>query len=59
MGIQAGLFSAVSSAFVVDVQSKLEPDPNEMTAAYMRILHQENVQSQTIYFDAHTFPTIA
>ena len=35
---QAGLFSAVSSAFIVDVQSKLEPDPNEMTAAYMRIL---------------------
>ena len=37
-GTQAGLFSAVSSAFVIDVQSKLEPDPNEMTAAYMRIL---------------------
>ena len=35
---QAGLFSAVSSAFIVDVQSKLEPDPNEMTAAYMRSL---------------------
>ena len=36
--MQAGLFSAVSSAFIIDVQSKLEPDPNEMTAAYMRIL---------------------
>jgi len=36
--VQAGLFSAVSSAFIIDVQSKLEPDPNEMTAAYMRIL---------------------
>jgi len=35
---QAGLFSAVSSAFIIDVQSKLEPDPNDMTAAYMRIL---------------------
>jgi len=35
---QAGLFSAVSSAFIIDVQSKLEPDPNEMTAAYMQIL---------------------
>ena len=35
---QAGLFSAVSSAFIVDVQSKLEPDPNELTAAYMRVL---------------------
>lgn len=37
-GTQAGLFSAVSSAFIIDVQSKLEADPNEMTAAYMRIL---------------------
>ena len=37
-GTQAGLFSAVSSAFIIDVQSKLEPDPNETTAAYMRIL---------------------
>jgi len=37
-GAQAGLFSAVSSAFIIDVQSKLEPDPNDMTAAYMRIL---------------------
>jgi len=34
---QAGLFSAVSSAFIIDVQSKLEPDPNEMNAAYMRV----------------------
>jgi len=32
------LFSAVSSAFIIDVQSKLEPDPNETTAAYMQIL---------------------
>ena len=38
MDEQAGLFSAVSSAFIIDVQSKLEPDPNDMTAAYMRIL---------------------
>jgi len=37
-GAQAGLFSAVSSAFIIDVQSKLEPDPNDLTAAYMRIL---------------------
>ena len=36
--VQAGLFSAVSSAFIIDVQSKLQPDPNEMTAAYMQIL---------------------
>ena len=36
--MQAGLFSAVSSAFIIDVRSKLEPDPNDMTAAYMQIL---------------------
>ena len=32
------MFSAVSSAFIIDVQSQLEPDPNDMTAAYMQIL---------------------
>jgi len=37
-GTQAGLFSAVSATFVASVQPKLEPDPNEMTAAYMQIL---------------------
>ena len=36
--MQAGLFSAVSSAFITSVQTKLEPDPNDMTAAYMKIL---------------------
>ncbi|KAF9642358.1 hypothetical protein BDM02DRAFT_3273496, partial [Thelephora ganbajun] len=36
--IFAGLFSAVSSAFIIDVQSKLEPNPNDLTAAYLRIL---------------------
>lgn len=35
---QAGLFSAVSSAFVIDIQSKLEPDPNQLTVAYMQVL---------------------
>jgi len=37
-GMQAGLFSAVSSAFITNIQSKLEPDPNEMTATYMQYL---------------------
>jgi len=36
--IQAGLFSAVSSAFVLDVQSKLETDPNEQSAALLRAI---------------------
>ena len=32
------MFSAVSSAFVLDVQSKLEPDPNEQSAALLRAI---------------------
>jgi len=36
--MQAGLFSAISAAFVAIVQPKLEPDPNEMTAAYLQVL---------------------
>ncbi|KAF9649283.1 hypothetical protein BDM02DRAFT_1937572 [Thelephora ganbajun] len=36
--IFAGLLSAVSSAFIIDVQSKLEPSSNDLTAAYLRIL---------------------
>jgi len=35
---QAGLFSAVSSAFVIDIQSELEPDPGEQFAAYLRAI---------------------
>jgi len=35
---QAGLFSAVSSAFVIDIQSKLQPDPNERSEAYLRAM---------------------
>ena len=38
LGLQAGLFSAVSSAFVIDTQSKLEPDPNEQSAALLRAI---------------------
>jgi len=37
-GIQAGLFSTASPAFIICVQPNLEPDPNDMTAAYMQIL---------------------
>ena len=35
---QASLFSAVSSAFVIDVQSKLEPDSSERSEAYLRAI---------------------
>ena len=35
---QAGLFSAVSSAFVINAQSKLEPDPSERSEVYLRAI---------------------
>ena len=35
---QAGLFSAVSSAFVIDVYPKLQPDSNDQSAALLRAL---------------------
>jgi len=35
--LQAGFFSAVDSALITDVQSELEPEPNEMTAAHTQI----------------------
>ena len=36
--LQAGLFSAVTSAFIIEVNSDLKPDPNEETAALLRVL---------------------
>ena len=36
--VQAGLFSAVTSAFVIEVNSELQPDPNEETVALLRLL---------------------
>ncbi|KAJ6599769.1 hypothetical protein DFH09DRAFT_1271409 [Mycena vulgaris] len=36
--IFAGLFSAVSSAFIIKIQPELQPDPNEMNQALMRLL---------------------
>ena len=35
---QAGLFSAVASAFIIQVNSQLQPDPNDETAALLRVL---------------------
>jgi len=37
-GLQAGLFSAVTSAFIIEVHSHLQPDPNDETAALLRVL---------------------
>ncbi|KAF9644234.1 hypothetical protein BDM02DRAFT_3103314, partial [Thelephora ganbajun] len=54
--IFAGLFSAVSSAFIIDVQSKLEPNPNDLAAAYIRILiHSMN---NSLFPDADPGDTI-
>ena len=36
--MQAGLFSTVSSALVIAVQSNLEPDPNDQSAAILRLI---------------------
>ena len=36
--LQAGLFSAVTSAFIIEVNSQLKPDPNDETAALLRVL---------------------
>ena len=38
MGCQAGLFSAVTSAFIIQIDSQLQPDPNDETAALLRVL---------------------
>lgn len=32
------MFSAVSSSFVIDIQANLQPDPNDVTAAYLRAI---------------------
>lgn len=32
------MFSAVSSSFVIDIQTKLEPDPSDVTAVYLRAI---------------------
>lgn len=36
--LQAGIFAAVSSAFIVNLESKLNPDPSDMTNALLKIL---------------------
>jgi hypothetical protein len=35
---QAGLFSAVNSAFIIQIQSDLQPNPNDITQALLRII---------------------
>ncbi|KAJ7907947.1 hypothetical protein B0H13DRAFT_1517534, partial [Mycena leptocephala] len=38
--IFAGLFSAISSAFIIQIQPELQPDPNAMTQALLVVLVQ-------------------
>ena len=53
---QAGLFSTVSSAFIIDVQSKLEPDPNDTTVVYGKIfIHAVNA---SLFPDANPGATL-
>ncbi|KAJ7244322.1 hypothetical protein C8J57DRAFT_1141665, partial [Mycena rebaudengoi] len=47
--IFAGLFSAVSSAFIIQIQPELQQDPNEVTQQLLRILiHNAN---QSLFSD--------
>ena len=52
---QAGLFSAVTSAFILDVQSQLQPDAGEETTALLRVLIHK-IDNTTFGNDAPTLP---
>ena len=52
---QAGLFSAVTSAFIIEVNSQLQPDPNDETAALLRVLIHK-IDNTTFGNDPPTLP---
>ena len=52
---QAGLFSAVTSAFIIEVNSELQPDPNEETTALLRVLIYK-IDNTTFGNDVPTLP---
>jgi len=52
---QAGLFSAVTSAFIIDVQSQLQPDTGEETTALLRVLIHK-IDNATFGDDTPTIP---
>ena len=52
---QAGLFSAITSAFILDVQPQLQPDPNDETAALLRVLIHK-IDNTTFGNDTPTLP---
>ena len=53
--LQAGLFSAVTSAFIIDVQSQLQPDTGEETAALLRVLIHK-IDNTTFGAETPTIP---
>jgi len=53
--MQAGLFSAITSAFVIQVHSQLQPDPNDETAALLRVLIHK-IDNTTFGSDVPTVP---
>ena len=52
---QAGLFSAVTSAFIIEINSELQPDPNDETAALLRVLIYK-IDNTTFGNDVPTLP---
>jgi len=55
LGGQAGLFSAVTSAFLIDIQSKLEPDFQEMSYDLLKIIANASLGNVPTAADA-AFP---
>ncbi|KAF9789704.1 hypothetical protein BJ322DRAFT_980551, partial [Thelephora terrestris] len=53
--IFAGLFSAVTSAFIIQVNSQLQPDPADETAALIRVLIYK-IDNTTFGSDVPTLP---
>ena len=52
---QAGLFSAITSAFIIEVHSHLRPDPNDETVALLRVLLYK-MDNTTFGDDTPTLP---
>jgi hypothetical protein len=52
---QAGLFSAVTSAFIIQLQSQFQSDPNDETAALLRVLLYK-IDNTTFGNDVPTLP---
>jgi hypothetical protein len=53
--VQAGLFSAVASAFIIEVHSHIQQDPNDVTAALLRVLLYK-IDNTTFGNDTPTLP---